>query len=66
MEIEREKEEKWRERGKERSFTHSSYPSFFHPCLLADVCVCVGQAEKQGVMFSVKDGEVHRGQLVLR
>lgn len=41
MEIEREKEEKWRERGKERSFTHSSYPSFFHPCLLADVCVCV-------------------------
>ncbi len=59
-------------RCKERYFNHSSYPSFFHPCLLVDeclcvcVCVCVGQAEKQGVMFSVKDGEVHRGQLVLR
>jgi len=32
-----------RERGKERSFTRSSYSSFFHPSLLVDkyVCVCV-------------------------
>lgn len=37
-----------------------------HVCSWTSVYVCVGQAEKQGVMFSVKDGEVHRGQLVLR
>lgn len=67
METEREKEgEMKRDVKKGLSPIPLTLAFLIHVCSQTSVYVCVGQAEKQGVMFSVKDGEVHRGQLVLR